>query len=151
DVAERQFLDWHNADVDAWQPPTAAPDGLQFGTLTLDLKDVPNGLPTDDRLKGFGPTRHELPALLPFPRRASVLIKAADAGRAEAVTLLQTLMLRFLTSAPPGKVRFTIVDPVGLGENFAAFMHLADYHELLVTSRIWTEQQQIEQRLADLS
>ena len=27
----------------------------------------------------------------------------------------------------------------------------ADYSELLVTSRIWTEQQQIDQRLADLS
>ena len=60
-------------------------------------------------------------------------------------------MLRFLTGLPPGKVRFTIIDPVGLGENFAAFMHLADYDEALVTSRIWTEPQHIEQRLADLT
>ena len=60
-------------------------------------------------------------------------------------------MLRFLTSLPPGKVRFTIIDPVGLGENFAAFMHLADYDELLVTNRIWTEPPHIEQRLADLT
>ncbi len=60
-------------------------------------------------------------------------------------------MLRYLTSIPPGKVRFTIIDPVGLGENFAAFMHLADYHELLVTSRIWTETPHIEQRLTDLT
>ena len=60
-------------------------------------------------------------------------------------------MLRYLTSVPPGKVRFTIVDPVGLGENFAAFMHLGDYHELLVTNRIWTEAQHIEQRLTDLT
>ena len=60
-------------------------------------------------------------------------------------------MLRYLTSIPPGKVRFTIVDPVGLGENFAAFMHLGDYHELLVTNRIWTEAQHIEQRLTDLT
>ena len=43
-------------------------------------------------------------------------------------------MLRFLTGLPPGKVRFTIIDPVGLGENFAAFMHLADYDEKLVTA-----------------
>ena len=60
-------------------------------------------------------------------------------------------MLRYLTSVPPGKVRYTIVDPVGLGENFAAFMHLGDYHELLVTNRIWTEAQHIEQRLTDLT
>ncbi|HZW33461.1 MAG TPA: FtsK/SpoIIIE domain-containing protein, partial [Isosphaeraceae bacterium] len=40
---------------------------------------------------------------------------------------------------------------VGLGENFAAFMHLGDYHELLVTNRIWTETPHIEQRLTDLT
>ena len=59
-------------------------------------------------------------------------------------------MLRFLTSVPPGKVRFTIFDPVGLGENFAAFMHLAGSHGLLVTSRIWTETPHIDQHLTDL-
>ena len=52
---------------------------------------------------------------------------------------------------PPGKVRFTIIDPVGLGENFSAFMHLADYDEQLVASRIWTDAAHIEQRLADLT
>ena len=78
-------------------------------------------------------------------------IKAADSGKDAAITLLQSLMLRYLTSVPPGKVRFTIVDPVGLGENFAAFMHLGDYHELLVTNRIWTEPPHIEQRLTDLT
>src|SRR5262249_28764546 len=60
-------------------------------------------------------------------------------------------MLRFLTSLPPGKCRFTIVDPVGLGDNFASFMHLADYDEQLVNSRIWTEPIQIDQHLTDLT
>jgi ABC-type multidrug transport system fused ATPase/permease subunit len=151
DQAGRLFLDWHNADVDAWQPPSAAPDGIRFGALSIDLANIPQGTPADERLKMHGPTRHAVPALVPFPRLGSVLIRAADAGKAEAVKLLQTLMLRYATSLPPGKVRFTIIDPVGLGENFAAFMHLSDYHELLVTSRIWTETPHIEQRLADLS
>ena len=60
-------------------------------------------------------------------------------------------MLRLLTAMPPGKVRFTIFDPVGLGENFSAFMHLADFDEQLVASRIWTDSGHIEQRLADLT
>ncbi|HWA99376.1 MAG TPA: FtsK/SpoIIIE domain-containing protein, partial [Pirellulales bacterium] len=47
--------------------------------------------------------------------------------------------------------RFTIIDPVGLGQNFGGFMHLADYDELLVTHKIWTDPQQIEQKLADLT
>src|SRR5262249_5833699 len=37
------------------------------------------------------------------------------------------------------------------GQSFAAFMHLADYNELLVSNRIWTEQSHIEQRLTDLT
>ena len=61
------------------------------------------------------------------------------------------MMLRMLMTIPPGKVRFTIVHPVGLGQNFAAFMHLTDYDEALVSSRIWTESTHIEQRLADLT
>ena len=64
---------------------------------------------------------------------------------------MQSAMLRLLTAMPPGKVRFTIIDPVGLGENFSAFMHLADYDEQLVASRIWTDTAHIEQRLADLT
>lgn len=150
-IAKQQFLNWHSDHLDAWTPPTTVPDGLQFGTFSVDLKNLPQGTPTDPRLLPHGPTRVDLPALTPFPGLGSVLIKAFDSGKAEAISLLQSLMLRFATSVPPGKVRFTIVDPVGLGENFAAFMHLGDYGELLINSRIWTETSHIEQRLADLS
>ena len=51
---------------------------------------------------------------------------------------------RLLTTLPPGKARFTIIDPVGLGQNFAGFMHLADYDETLVTGKAWSEPMQIE-------
>jgi hypothetical protein len=60
-------------------------------------------------------------------------------------------MLRLLTSVPAGRVHFTIIDPVGLGQNFAGFMHLADHDEALVGSRIWTEREHIERQLADLT
>src|SRR5205085_10386524 len=93
-----------------------------------------------------------LPALLPFPTPGNTLLKAASgSGRAEAVRLLQTLMLRYLTNLPAGKAKFTVIDPVGLGDNFAAFMHLADYDESLIAHRIWTEAGHIEQRLSDLT
>ena len=60
-------------------------------------------------------------------------------------------MFRLLTSLPPGQVRFTIVDPIGIGRNFGAFMHLADFDGALVTSQVWTDPRQIEERLADLA
>ncbi len=147
------FLDWSRPDVDvnAWSPPDKAPPAMRFGNFTIDLADFPDGIPRAESLKAFGPTRFDLPALLDFPARGSILLKSTGEARVEATKLIQAVMLRYLTSTPAGKVRFTIIDPVGLGENFAAFMHLADYNELFVTSRIWTETQHIEQRLADLS
>ncbi len=86
-----------------------------------------------------------------IPSLAPRACGAADEGRQQAVSLLQLVMFRLMTAVPPGKVRFTIVDPVGLGDNFAAFMHLADFDEALVGGRIWTEADQIERQLADLT
>src|SRR6185369_15065554 len=64
---------------------------------------------------------------------------------------LQMVTARLLTSLPAGRVRLTMIDPVGLGQNFAGLMHLADHDEALVGGRIWTESEHIEQRLADLT
>ena len=59
--------------------------------------------------------------------------------------------MRLLANTPPGKLSFTIIDPVGLGQNFAGLMHLADYEESLINRRIWTQRDQIEERLAELN
>jgi hypothetical protein len=139
----RRFPGWTDSAWTGWRPPRDFPPGIRFGEITVKLGERFNGDATP--LPTFS-----LPALLPFPAGAMVL-EASDDGRNRAVETLQTIMFRLLTCLPPGKVRFTIVDPVGLGQNFAAFMHLADYDEALVGGRIWTEQSHIEHRLADLT
>ncbi|MFM7148989.1 MAG: FtsK/SpoIIIE domain-containing protein, partial [Gemmataceae bacterium] len=60
-------------------------------------------------------------------------------------------MARLLQMFPPGKVRFILIDPVGLGQHFAQFMHLADYDESLITGRIWTESGHIDKQLTELT
>ncbi len=123
---------------------------LPFGTLTVDVQQLASDLPVE-KLAPLPLQPISVPAFLPFPRLGGLLLHAFAEGRTLAVQTLQALMLRFLTALPPGKVRFTILDPVGLGENFAAFMHLADHDESLVSSRIWTEPAHIEKQLADLT
>ncbi|MBO0699901.1 MAG: hypothetical protein J2P46_16000, partial [Zavarzinella sp.] len=146
------FPDW---DSPFWDKPPAAirvPAGVRFGDFNIDLTTLPGGVPLDD--EGDAPTlpvKMQVPAFLPFPDRCSLLLKAKDQGRARAVQAVQAIMLRLLTAVPPGKLRFTVVDPVGLGENFAAFMHLADYDPQLVGSRIWTEMRDIERQLEDVT
>ena len=86
-----------------------------------------------------------------FAEQPRLVITAEGAGRAAAVGVLQSMMLKFLTAMPAGKLRLTIVDPSALGENFATFMHLADFDEQLVGGRIWTDSRQIDERLTLLS
>jgi hypothetical protein len=141
----RLFPDWSASYWQEWTPSLTVPPAIRFGKYEIDLPGIE--APDDDSK----PASAQLPALIGFSDRCSLLIKAGDEGRAQAVRVLQAVMLRLLTALPPGKVRFTIIDPVGLGQNFASFMHLADYDEALVSSRIWTEVPHIEQQLADLT
>ena len=149
-VCREAFPDWNTEDWNRWTLPTAIPPVVRFGTARSSWRRSRAGVPEDERLR---PARLDftLPVLLPYPRRSLLLLKAHGPGRARAVDVMQSAMLRLLTAMPPGKVRFTIIDPVGLGDNFSAFMHLADYDEQLVASRIWTDTGHIEQRLADLT
>ena len=123
---------------------------LSLGRIVADLEQIESGTSPDPRLK-TDRTRFDLPILVPLAKQPSLVVRTNAATRVEATAVLQTAMLRFLTSLPAGTVRFTILDPVGLGANFASFMHLADIDEQLVTSRIWTEPPHIEKRLADLT
>ncbi len=151
ETTRRLLPSWDDPSWQSWQPPTEIPPVLRLGQYHVRLDQVPNAIPTDPDLQAMMPDDFDLPALYDFPARSSLLFQASDAGRAVAVQTLQAIVFRMLTSLPAGKVRFVIVDPVGLGQNFAAFMHLADYDEQLVASRIWTETPHIEQRLADLT
>jgi len=147
---ERLFPNWNVTDYDKWPRPYESSPAIQFGRVTLDMEKVKHGLPRDERLRP-PETVFELPALMTLLEHPVLLITAEEEGRREGVEVLQLAMLRFLTAMPPGKVRFTILDPVGLGENFASFMHLGDYDEQLIANRIWTDSRQIEEQLTRLT
>ena len=147
---EEIFVPWPQLGDDGYQRPDTVPSAIRLGEFRVDLSQVPGGIPSDERLKPAA-TEMPMPAILPFPEKSSLLLEADGTGRNAAVETLQTAMLRLLTSLPPGKLRFTIIDPVGLGDNFSAFMHLADFDELLVSGRIWTESAHIDRQLANLT
>ncbi|HVJ67419.1 MAG TPA: hypothetical protein VM510_05510, partial [Caulifigura sp.] len=149
--SRQHFLPWKELAGRNIPRPSTIPSGIRLGDYGINLNEWPDAVSSDARL---APRRSDLtiPALLRFPGKPSLLLKSrSPEGRAAALPILQTAMLRLLTSLPPGTLRFTLIDPVGLGDSFAGFMHLADVDELLVTSRIWTEPSQIEARLADLT
>ncbi len=148
---EDTFPAWDSPAWRGWKAPTALPAAVRFGTVHVPRSEVPGAVPSEPRLRALVPPDLDLPALTPFPSGMSMVLRAAGDGRGAAAAVFQTVMFRLLTAVPPGKVRFTILDPTGLGQNFAGFMHLADHEPTLVGGRIWTEPRQIEQRLADLT
>jgi hypothetical protein len=143
----REVAGFFPALEDGWQPPDVGAPALRFGEVTLRTAELPGGLPQDPALRAAAPEVLTLPALTPLPAGCALWVEGGPAPE----QVLRTWMLRLLTALPPGQVRFTVLDPVGLGHGFSAFMHLADYLEPLVGGRIWTERQDIEERLGELT
>ena len=142
---------WVDPSWDSRPFPVRVPPVLRSGAIQVEVAALPGGLPADARLREGIRDSFSIPALRPFPSHANLLIEAPPEGRAAAIGVLQASMFRLLTSLPPGQVRFTIVDPIGIGRNFGAFMHLADFDPALVSNQVWTDPRQIEERLAELA
>jgi energy-coupling factor transporter ATP-binding protein EcfA2 len=145
---------WHRAfpPWDSAPPADDLPLGLRFGMLDITLEQIPNAVPSDPEMLATPDwSGLDFPALLPFPEKASLLFAGHEEGRNVGIQTLEAVLLRAWQALPPGRMRCTIIDPVGRGENFSAFMHLVDHDPALVNSRIWTEIGQIEQRLSDLT
>ena len=150
-VAQRVFPPWR---ADLWKNfrlPDEFAQAATFGSLDVELEKFLEAAPAAAGLPWPEVKRLDVPMHLRLPEHASLLFETKNSGHEQVIGALNNLVLRLLTSAPPGRLTFTIFDPVGLGQNFAGIMHLADYEERVINSRIWTQQAQFEQRLADLS
>ncbi len=149
--AEKLFPPWQPELLEKWAPPPKFAHTAKFARMDVDAEKFGEAFPRDKRLALPGPARFSVPLMLAYPQQGSILFETANSGHDEAVGALNNIILRLLSVAPPGRLNFTILDPVGLGQNFAGVMHLADYGEQLINSRIWTQTAQIEQKLGDLN
>ncbi|MGC1481284.1 MAG: FtsK/SpoIIIE domain-containing protein, partial [Chthoniobacterales bacterium] len=138
---------WTPEFVAKWDPPSEFLPVTQFARLEVDLaSDAPA-----TRLTFPGSTHLAVPLALAYPETGSLLFETSEPVDHSVISCLNQIILRLLATTPPGKLTFTILDPVGLGQNFAGIMHLGDYEDSLITRRIWTQTDQIEERLADLN
>ena len=150
-AAAETFPAWQSPAWKNWTPLQIFVHAAKFGHLAVDITKLAGNVPADTKLFLPGASRFDLPLALTFPREGSILFETKDAGRDDVIAALNAIILRLLATAPPGKIAFTIIDPVELGQNFASLMHLADYEERLINGRIWTQPAQIELQLANLN
>lgn len=142
---------WGDASWADWVPPTAPAPAVRFGSITLDTDNLLDEQAAGGRFDLDLPASLSVPALLSGPDQRSLYLGTTPPQRAAALAMMQSVMLRLLTTMPPGQVKFTLIDPVGLGESFGGFMHLADHEESLVNGRVWSEPAHIDRRLTDLT
>ena len=143
--------DWTAETVAGWKAPESFARAVRFGSLQIDLEGLAGAIPQHADLAFPTAAMFQLPLALTFPRHGSILFESDATGRTAMLSALNSIILRLLASMPPGKTSFTIFDPVGLGESFSGLMHLADYEDSLINSRIWTQTSQIEEQLAELN
>jgi len=149
-VSQKLFPPWSHDLVERWSAPTKFEHVARFGSIEVDVDKLVPGRARDSKLQLPGPSRLNVPLLLTYPEQGSVLFEG-DVGREQMIGSLNNIVLRLLAAAPPGRFNFTIIDPVELGQNFSSFMHLADHEEHLINSRIWTQAEQIDQKLGELN
>lgn len=142
EIIDRQF-DSYVDEIGALSPPWRQPGWQKWQPAKLPLPMSVIGslnVTTDEN--------HTIPAIITLPQQMSMLLHARGAEQSH---VNETILLRYLTSFPPGKLEFTLIDPVGLGRNVAALMHLADHRPQLINDRAWIEPSHIEKQLAAIS
>ncbi len=157
-VAEAEALcpAWNDPSWERFTGRDVVPEGVVLGSFDVSLAAMPGGIPVWPALaqatqEAFTGGALRLPLMLDIAEKGSLLLQHGAESRAAALATLNNAMLRLMTTFPPAKARFTIIDPVGLGQSFAAFTHLADLDEQLINDKVWTDPRHIEQRLAELT
>ena len=148
-AASRLSRPWDEKLVQQWKASTELDPVAAFASLEVDMARHAPALPKDPRLALPCPEKFRLPLALTFPREGSLLFETNEPAAAGATDAFNHIVLRLLATTPPGRIAFTILDPVGLGAGFAGLMHLADYEDLVINKRIWTQRDQIEDRLTE--
>ncbi len=149
--ADKTFPAWSDAAWKNWTPPAEFQNAAKFARLEAGVDKLFEALPKHARLQWPGPAAVCAPLTLLFPARGSILFESGKTGGEEAFGAINNIIFRLLAATPPGKLSFTVFDPVGLGQNFSSLMHLADYEESSINSRIWTQPAQFEEKLAELN
>lgn len=90
-----------------------------------------------------------LPVFWNLQARRSMLLEGERPIGEAGLSVILSLCARLISQISPGRARFTFVDPVALGGNFAGLLKLGGYSRAL-DRRSWSDPDKIRERLRDL-
>lgn len=94
--------------------------------------------------------KFSLPAIFKLENNFNLLYRTTNNFENIVINNIKTIILKLLVTLPPGKVLFTFIDPIGLGNNFSEFLSLADYDESLINIKPWSNQEDINKKLDEI-
>lgn len=142
---EQKFPAWETltSDLNAWSSPLARPM-LPLGSVGL------SGFDNSATNAPFDLQKFETQFLY-SPIDDQYLTIHGDAAKSFITGFLRNLILRALSSLPPGRTQICVIDPPGLGRDFGWLMQLGDFDPTLVNHRVWTQQSHIAQQIQKLA
>jgi S-DNA-T family DNA segregation ATPase FtsK/SpoIIIE len=131
------------------------PRNVHISSLEYDI--TPHGLSDYTRsfLSRYYPfmyrgSKISIPYCASFGHEFNYLFRFNGDGRQKVVKDACNLGMRLFMMLPPGKLNFTFIDPVTLGESFAMFTRLVDVDDRtseVINGKIWSAPADIEEKL----
>lgn len=123
---------------------------LEYDISTLELSDYTKAFLDRYYFFLYRDNKLCIPYCAFFGPEFNYLFKFNGEGRSNVVKNACDLGMRLFMMLPPGKLNFTFIDPVTLGESFAMFTRLVDVDDRtseVINGKIWSSPVDIEQKL----
>lgn len=131
------------------------PENIQLSTLECDVTGWGLSEFTKEFLMKhyyymFNGNKMYIPHCVQFGPEFNYLFKFNGNGRQKVVSDACEMGMRLFMMLPPGKVNFTFIDPISLGESFATFTRLVNIDDRtseVINGKIWSSPSDIEDKL----
>lgn len=123
---------------------------LEYDITSLGLSDYTKSFLVRYYSFMYKGDKISIPYCASFGPEFNYLFRFNGDGRQKVVKDACDLGMRLFMMLPPGKLNFTFIDPVTLGESFAMFTRLVDVNDKtseIINGKIWSAPNDIEEKL----
>ena len=123
---------------------------LEYDISHLDLCDFTKSFLNKNYYFMYRGDKISIPFCASFGPEFNYLFRFDGKERTTVVNNACDLGMRLFMMLPPGKLNFTFIDPVTMGDSFAMFMRLIDVNDntsTIINGKIWSAPADIEEKL----
>lgn len=147
ELTHQLFPKWNDSAF--WESPTLARNNdnaiIPLGSMNVSIGDSAASEANAEPLSAT------MPLFFRLIEDGCLIVESGPNQQAIAQACIKNVLVRSLASLPAGGFQTTIIDPDGLGKDYAWLMHLADTDPKMVNYRVWTQPNHISEQLGRLA